>query len=93
MFIVFLADQHRKRSCLAEASTCFWTQGTEHLQQVTQSPQFQPVLVLATLLFTGTMGTSSVETPPAYAGLAVTMTLKIEKQMCIPYALELKRMH
>ena len=36
-FMVLLADQHRKRSCLAGASTCFWTQCTEYLQQVTQS--------------------------------------------------------
>ena len=35
--MVLLADQHRKRSCLAGASTCFWTQCTEYLQQVTQS--------------------------------------------------------
>ena len=41
--VVLLADQHRKRSCLAEASTCFWTLGTEHLQQGTQNPQFQLV--------------------------------------------------
>ena len=35
--MVLLADQHGKRSCLAGASTCFWTQCTEYLQQVTQS--------------------------------------------------------
>ena len=28
-FIVLLADQHQKWSCLARASTCFWTQRTE----------------------------------------------------------------
>jgi len=44
-FTVLLADQHRKRSRLAGASTCFWIQGTEyHLQQVAQNAQFQPVL-------------------------------------------------
>ena len=42
-FIVLLADQHWERSCLAGASTCFQTQGTEYLQQVTQSAQFQLV--------------------------------------------------
>ena len=41
--MVLLADQHRKRSCLAGASTCFWTQCTDYLQQVTQNAQFQPV--------------------------------------------------
>ena len=41
--IVLPADQHRKWSCLARASTCFWTQGTEYLQQITQSAQFQLV--------------------------------------------------
>ena len=29
-------------TCLARASTCFCTQGTEYLKQVTQSTQFQP---------------------------------------------------
>ena len=43
VFIVLLADQHQMRSCLAGASTCFWTLGTEHLQQVTQNAQFQLV--------------------------------------------------
>ena len=28
---------------LAGASTCFWTQGTEYLQQVTQNAQFELV--------------------------------------------------
>ena len=37
VFPVLLADQHRRRSWLARASTCLWTQGTEYLQQVTQS--------------------------------------------------------
>ena len=41
--VVLLADQHQKRSCLAEASTFFWTLGTEHLQQVIQNAQFQLV--------------------------------------------------
>ena len=45
------------RSCLARASTCFWTQCTEYPHQVTQSAQFQPYLVLATLFFTGTRET------------------------------------
>ena len=36
-FMVLLADQHWKRSCLARASTCFWTQCTENLQQVMQT--------------------------------------------------------
>ena len=37
VFTVLLADQHSRRSWLARASTCLWTQGTEYLQQVTQS--------------------------------------------------------
>ena len=41
--------------CLARVSTCFWTQGTEYLQQVTQNAQFQ--LVQVTLCFSGTRGT------------------------------------
>ena len=40
-----LVEHHRKWSCLAGASTCFRTQGTEYdLYQVTQNTQFQPVL-------------------------------------------------
>ena len=35
--VVLLADQHRKRPCLSRASACFLDQGTEYLQQVTQS--------------------------------------------------------
>ena len=52
-FMVLLADQRRKRSCLARASTCFWTQCTEYLQQVTQSAQFhfQPVLNTGDFIF------------------------------------------
>ena len=42
--MVLLADQHRKQSYLARGSTCLWTHCTEHLQQVTESAQFQPVL-------------------------------------------------
>ena len=49
-FIVLLADQHRKRSCLVGASMCFWTQDTEYLQQVTKSAQFSPYLVPVTFL-------------------------------------------
>ena len=51
VFMVLLADQHQKRSCLAGASTCFWTQCTEYLQQVTQSAQFQPVLGTSNFTF------------------------------------------
>ena len=51
------SDQRWKRSCLAGASTCFWTQCTEYLPQVTQSAQFQLVLGMATLFFTGTRET------------------------------------
>ena len=49
--IVFHADEYHKRFCLARASTCFWIQGTEYLQQVTQSAQFQPVLGTSNLIF------------------------------------------
>ena len=43
-FIVLLADQHWKWSCLAWASTCFWTLGTEYdHQQVRRNALFQPV--------------------------------------------------
>ena len=50
-FMVLLADQHWKRSCLAGASTCFWTHCTEYLQQVTQSAQFQLVLGTSNFIF------------------------------------------
>ena len=50
-FMVLLADQRRKRSCFAGASTCFWTQCTEYLQQVTQNAQFLPLLGTGDFIF------------------------------------------
>ena len=38
-------------TCLARASTCFCTQGTEYLKQVTQSTQFQPVCGTSNFIF------------------------------------------
>ena len=54
--MVLLADPHQKRSCLARASACFWTQCTEYLQQVTQSAQFQPGTCYRRLYFSPVLG-------------------------------------
>ena len=57
-FIVLLADQHHyhKRSCLAGASMCFWTQAVGYLQQVAQNTVSADTQ-MATLFFTSTRGT------------------------------------
>ena len=56
-FTVLLADQHWKQSCLARASTCCWTQGTDYLQQVNKMLSFSQYVVPVTLFLTGTRGT------------------------------------
>ena len=68
IFTVLLADQHWKRSLLARASTCLWTQGTEYFPQVTQTARFQSVHGMATLSFTGTRGTFTSKTSICRSG-------------------------
>ena len=52
-FMVLLADQHRKRSCLAGASTCFRPSVQSISSKSHKALSFSRYLVQATLFFTG----------------------------------------
>ena len=69
-FIVLLADPQQKWTCLARASTCFWTQGNEYIiQQVTQSTLFQLVHGTGNFISDQYMGTFTGKNGHIYASL------------------------
>ena len=49
--ILLLADQHQELFCLAETSTCFWTQGAQISSKLHKVLSFSWYVVLVTSFF------------------------------------------